>query len=62
MNQKCLSDCANCIKDGGDDICKIAANDDIRRKIEPDDEVPDVCYKKGYFKDKKHKTPSFDLF
>ena len=62
MGQKCLSDCANCIKDGGNDICKIAANDGIRRKIEPDDEAPNVCYKKGYFKDKKHKTSSFDLF
>ena len=62
MSQKCLDDCANCIKDGGNDICKIAANDGIRRKIEPDDEVSNVCYKKGYFKDKKHKTSSFDLF
>ena len=59
---KCIDDCANCIKDNGKDICKIAANDGIRRKIEPDDEVPNVCYKKGYFKDKKHKTSSFDLF
>ena len=59
---KCIDDCANCIKDNGKDICKIAADDGIVKKIEPDDEVPNVCYKKGYFKDKKHKTSSFDLF
>ena len=56
MSQKCLSDCANCIKDGGNDICKIAANDGIRRKIEPGDEVPDICRKKGYFKEKKYQV------
>ena len=53
MNKKCIDDCANCTKDNGDDICKIAANDGIRRKLEPDDEVPDACHKKGYFKEKK---------
>ena len=55
---KCIDDCTNCIKDNGKDICKIAADDGIVKKIEPDDEVPDVCYKKGYFKEKKHKTPN----
>ena len=54
MSQKCIDDCANCIKDGGNDICKIAADDGIRRKIEPGDEVPDICRKKGYFKEKKY--------
>ena len=56
MNQKCLDDCANCIKDNSDDICKIAVDDGIRRKIEPYDEVPDACYKKGYFKEKKYQV------
>ena len=60
---KCLDNCSNCIKDNGKDICKIAAADDGKtKKIESGDEVPDICYKKGYFKEKKHKTPSFDLF
>ena len=59
---KCLDNCSNCIKDNGDDICKIAADDGKTKKIESGDEVPDICYKKGYFKEKKHKTPSFDLF
>ena len=53
MNQKCLSDCANCIKDGGDDICNIAAKDGKTKKIEPADEVPDVCYKKRLFQREK---------
>ena len=61
MNKKCIDDCANCTKDNGDDICKIAADDGKTKKIESDDEVPDICYKKGYFKEKKHKTPSFDF-
>ena len=62
MSQKCFDDCANCIKDNGKDICKIAADDGKPKKIESGDEVPDICRKKGYFKDKKHKTSSFDLF
>ena len=45
---KCLDNCSNCIKDNGKDICKIAADDGIVKKIEPDDEVPDACHKKGY--------------
>ena len=58
---KCLDNCSNCIKDNGDDICKIAADDGKTKKIESGDEVPDICYKKGYFKEKKHKTHSFDF-
>ena len=53
MNKKCIDDCANCIKDGGNDICKIAADDGIVKKIEPDDEVPNVCYKKRLFQREK---------
>jgi len=53
---KCLDNCSNCIKDNGEDICKIAADEGIVKKIEPDDEVPDICRKKGYFKEKKHTT------
>ena len=56
MNKKCIDDCSNCIKDNGDDICKIAAKDGKTKKIEPDDEVPDVCYKKGCFKEKKYQV------
>ena len=58
---KCLDNCSNCTKDNGDDICKTAADDGKTKRIESDDEVPDICYKKGYFKEKKHKTPSFDF-
>ena len=34
MNKKCIDDCANCTKDNGKDICKIAADDGIVKKIE----------------------------
>ena len=56
MNKKCIYDCANCVKDNGEDVCKIALDDGIVNKIGSDDEVPDTCYKKGYFKEKKHTT------
>ena len=39
----CLDNCSNCIKDNGKDICTIAADDGIVKKIEPGDEVPDIC-------------------
>ena len=55
MSQKCLDDCANCTKDNGDDICKIAADDGKTKKIESDDEVPDICYKKVTSKRKSTK-------
>ena len=56
VKMKCLDNCSNCIKDNGKDICKIAADDGIVKKIEPGDEVPDICRKKGYFKEKKYQV------
>ena len=31
-------------------------DDGIVKKIEPGDEVPDICRKKGYFKEKKYQV------
>ena len=49
---KCLDNCSSCIKDNGKDICKIAADDGIVKRIEPDDEVPDICRKKANQREK----------